>query len=45
MLLECKGRSVGVMVSGPSSLRHQVAAICSSTLADNLHYESFSFAW
>ncbi|XP_026664340.1 ferric reduction oxidase 2-like [Phoenix dactylifera] len=45
MLLESDGRNVGVMVSGPSKMRHEVAAICSSGLADNLHFESISFSW
>ncbi|CAN1267523.1 Ferric reduction oxidase 4 [Linum perenne] len=34
---------VGVMASGPRSLRHEVAEICS--LARNLHFESTSFDW
>ncbi|KAK1261703.1 Ferric reduction oxidase 2 [Acorus gramineus] len=45
MLLELKEARVGVMVSGPTEMRHHVAAICSSGLADNLHYESISFSW
>lgn len=45
MLFECKGPSVGVLVCGPKKLRHEVATICSSGLADNLHFESISFSW
>ncbi|XP_030515421.1 ferric reduction oxidase 2 [Rhodamnia argentea] len=45
MLLECKESSVGVLVCGPKKIRHEVAAICSSGLADNLHFESISFSW
>ncbi|XP_022759561.1 ferric reduction oxidase 2-like [Durio zibethinus] len=45
MLFECKGSSIGVLVCGPKKLRHDVAAICSSGLADNLHFESISFSW
>lgn len=45
ILLECKGSSVGVLVCGPKKLRHDVAAICTSGLADNLHFESISFSW
>ncbi|KAG6509977.1 hypothetical protein ZIOFF_027985 [Zingiber officinale] len=45
MLLECDGSNVGVMASGPRGLRHEVADICSSGLADNLHFESISFSW
>ena len=37
--------SMGVMVSGPTEMRRHVAAICSSGLCDNLHYESTSFSW
>ncbi|KAL2469029.1 Ferric reduction oxidase 2 [Forsythia ovata] len=45
ILLESKGSSIGVLVSGPKKMRHDVAAICSSGLADNLHFESISFNW
>lgn len=45
MLLECKGSSVGVMVCGPTELSNEVAAICGSGLAENLHFQSFSFSW
>ncbi|KAL8136401.1 hypothetical protein V2J09_002402 [Rumex salicifolius] len=45
ILFDCKGTSIGVLVSGPKNLRHDVAAICGSGLADNLHFESISFSW
>ncbi|GAA0160957.1 oxidase [Lithospermum erythrorhizon] len=45
ILLESKGSSVGVLVSGPKNMRHDVARICSSGLADNLHFQSISFSW
>ncbi|XVF33283.1 hypothetical protein REPUB_Repub17cG0155600 [Reevesia pubescens] len=45
MLFEYKESSIGVLVCGPKKLRHDVAAICSSGLADNLHFESISFSW
>ncbi|XP_073270870.1 ferric reduction oxidase 2-like [Primulina huaijiensis] len=44
-LLERKESSVGVLVSGPKKLRHEVAKICSSGLVANLHFESISFSW
>ncbi|KAF6157667.1 hypothetical protein GIB67_037240 [Kingdonia uniflora] len=43
-LFECEGESVGVLVSGPANMRHEVATICGSGLADNLHFESISFS-
>ncbi|QCE02713.1 ferric reduction oxidase 2-like isoform X2 [Vigna unguiculata] len=46
ILFEHKGSSVGVLASGPKTMRHEVAAICSSSgLAENLHFESISFSW
>ncbi|WCJ36700.1 ferric reduction oxidase 4 [Euphorbia peplus] len=45
ILLECKGSDVGVLACGPRSMRHEVAKICSSGLANNLHFESISFNW
>ncbi|XP_065859679.1 ferric reduction oxidase 2-like isoform X2 [Euphorbia lathyris] len=45
MLFGCKGTSVGVLVCGPKEMRHEVATICSSGLAHNLHFESISFNW
>ncbi|XP_061341305.1 ferric reduction oxidase 2-like isoform X2 [Gastrolobium bilobum] len=45
LLLEFKGPSVGVLVAGPKKMRQEVAAICSSVLAENLHFESISFIW
>ncbi|XP_073123192.1 ferric reduction oxidase 2-like [Henckelia pumila] len=44
-LLDLKEASVGVLVSGPKKMKRDVAAICSSGLADNLHFESISFTW
>ncbi|KAL1540172.1 ferric-chelate reductase (NADH) [Salvia divinorum] len=44
-LFERKESSVGVLVCGPRKLRRQVAHICSSDLAENLHFESISFSW
>ncbi|GFP97312.1 ferric reduction oxidase 2 [Phtheirospermum japonicum] len=44
-LFERKESSVGVLVCGPRKLRHEVANICSSGLAANLHFESISFSW
>ncbi|KAG6656084.1 hypothetical protein CIPAW_05G263100 [Carya illinoinensis] len=43
VLLECTGSDVGVLVCGPRRMRHEVAKICSSGLAENLHFESISF--
>nr|KYP77110.1 hypothetical protein KK1_021381 [Cajanus cajan] len=45
MLFEHKGSSVGVLASGPKIMRQEVASICSSALAKNLHFESISFSW
>ena len=45
MLFEQKESSVGVLVCGPKKMRHEVANICSSGLASNLHFESMSFSW
>ncbi|CAA2953980.1 ferric reduction oxidase 2-like [Olea europaea subsp. europaea] len=45
ILLESKGSNIGVLVSGPKEMRHDVAAICTSGLAENLHFESISFTW
>ncbi|KAG8391861.1 hypothetical protein BUALT_Bualt01G0231000 [Buddleja alternifolia] len=45
ILLDIKESSVGALVSGPKKMREDVAAICSSGLADNLHFESISFTW
>ncbi|XP_076890650.1 ferric reduction oxidase 2-like [Bidens hawaiensis] len=45
ILFEQKESSVGVLVCGPKKLRHEVANICSSGLASNLHFESISFSW
>ncbi|KAJ9539627.1 hypothetical protein OSB04_026133 [Centaurea solstitialis] len=41
-----KGSDTGVLVSGPSRLRNEVAKICSpSKVAKNLHLEAMSFSW
>ncbi|CAI0546527.1 unnamed protein product [Linum tenue] len=45
ILLGCQASEVGVMACGPRSLRHEVARICSSGPAQNLHFESISFNW
>ncbi|XP_059457009.1 ferric reduction oxidase 2-like [Corylus avellana] len=45
LLAECKGSSIKVVASGPKSLRQEVATICSSGSADNVHFESISFSW
>ncbi|KAL5062316.1 hypothetical protein RYX36_024053, partial [Vicia faba] len=45
LLLDIKGLSVGVFASGPKQLRQNVATICSSGIAENLHFESISFTW
>lgn len=45
ILFDCKGSDVGVFVCGPQKMRHEVAKICASGLADNLHFESISFNW
>ncbi|PQQ20614.1 Ferric reduction oxidase 4 [Prunus yedoensis var. nudiflora] len=45
ILLGSKESDVGVLVCGPRKMRHEVAKICSSGLADNLHFESISFNW
>ncbi|KAF4356505.1 hypothetical protein F8388_026977 [Cannabis sativa] len=43
ILFESKASDVGVLVCGPRKMRHEVAKICASGLADNLHFESISF--
>ncbi|KAH9613152.1 hypothetical protein KSS87_010397, partial [Heliosperma pusillum] len=45
LLFSQRESSVGVLVCGPPALRHEVAAICGSGLAKNLHFESLSFTW
>ncbi|KAH9604127.1 hypothetical protein KSS87_010467 [Heliosperma pusillum] len=45
LLFDLKESNVGVLACGPQGLRHEVAAICASGLADNLHFESISFTW
>lgn len=45
ILFDVKATDAGVLVCGPRKMRHEVAKICSSGLADNLHFESISFSW
>ena len=45
ILFESKASDVGVLVCGPRKMRHEVAKICASGLAENLHFESISFNW
>ncbi|KAB1220126.1 putative ferric reduction oxidase 1 [Morella rubra] len=45
ILSECKGSDIGVLVSGPRTMRHEVAKICSSGLVENVHFEAMSFNW
>ncbi|XP_058740418.1 ferric reduction oxidase 2-like [Vicia villosa] len=45
ILSNCKGSSIGVLVSGPREMRHEVASICTSCSTDDLHFESISFSW
>uniref|UniRef100_A0A0E0KUA1 FAD-binding FR-type domain-containing protein n=1 Tax=Oryza punctata TaxID=4537 RepID=A0A0E0KUA1_ORYPU len=45
MLLEIGGTNVSVMASGPPGLLEDVATICSSHSARNLHFASISFSW
>lgn len=42
-LLDLKESDVGVLASGPRKMRDDVAKICASGLAQNLHFESISF--
>ncbi|RDY12944.1 Ferric reduction oxidase 2, partial [Mucuna pruriens] len=44
ILSGCDGSSIGVLVSGPRKMRHEVASICSSCSTDDLHFESISFS-
>ncbi|XP_031483417.1 ferric reduction oxidase 2-like [Nymphaea colorata] len=45
MLRKSEGSSTGVLVCGPTTMRSDVAAICSSATAKNLHYHSINFDW
>ncbi|KAL2251762.1 ferric reduction oxidase 2-like [Sesamum indicum] len=45
ILMEIKESNVGALVGGPKEMREDVAAICSSGQAENLHFESISFTW
>ncbi|MCE3214607.1 hypothetical protein HAX54_052860 [Datura stramonium] len=42
---ECEESNVGVFVSGPRRMKQEIATICSSYVATNLHFESISFSW
>ncbi|XWS61216.1 hypothetical protein CRYUN_Cryun07bG0106600 [Craigia yunnanensis] len=43
ILFDIKESDVGVLACGPRKMRHEVAKICSSGLANNLHFETISF--
>ncbi|KAE8729951.1 Ferric reduction oxidase 5 [Hibiscus syriacus] len=43
ILFDLKESDVGVLACGPRKMRHDVAKICASGLAPNLHFESISF--
>ncbi|CAI8604437.1 unnamed protein product [Vicia faba] len=45
ILSNCNGSSIGVLVSGPREMRHEVASMCTSCSTDDLHFESISFNW
>ncbi|GMH18383.1 hypothetical protein Nepgr_020224 [Nepenthes gracilis] len=45
ILLEHKGCDVGVIASGPREMRNEVAKVCSSHAANNLHFGCISFTW
>ncbi|PON58180.1 Cytochrome b245, heavy chain [Parasponia andersonii] len=45
ILMVRQSSSAGVLVSGPRTMRQEVAAICSSGSANNLHFQSSSFSW
>ncbi|CAL5209477.1 unnamed protein product [Lathyrus oleraceus] len=45
ILSDCNGSSIGVLVSGPREMRHEVASICTSCSTYDLHFESISFSW
>ncbi|CAA0830679.1 Ferric reduction oxidase 2 [Striga hermonthica] len=45
ILMEIQESNVGVLVSGPMEMRHDVAGICSTGPTENLHFESISFTW
>ncbi|KAF3780021.1 Ferric reduction oxidase 4 [Nymphaea thermarum] len=45
ILRKFEGSSTGVLVCGPTTMRSDVAAICSSATAKNLHYHSINFDW
>ncbi|XP_017972911.1 PREDICTED: ferric reduction oxidase 4 [Theobroma cacao] len=43
ILFDIKESDVGVLACGPRKMRHEVAKICASGLADNLQFEYISF--
>ncbi|XP_020207228.1 ferric reduction oxidase 2 isoform X2 [Cajanus cajan] len=45
ILSGCVASNIGVLVSGPRKMRHEVASICTSCSTDDLHFESISFSW
>ncbi|KAL2324563.1 hypothetical protein Fmac_023621 [Flemingia macrophylla] len=45
ILSGCDASSIGVLVSGPRKMIHEVASICTSCSTDDLHFESISFSW
>ncbi|CAN6461951.1 unnamed protein product [Victoria cruziana] len=45
ILRKYEGSSTGVLVCGPATMRSDVAGICSSATANNLHYHSINFDW
>ncbi|XP_027364708.1 ferric reduction oxidase 2-like [Abrus precatorius] len=44
ILSGCDGSSIGVLVSGPRKMTHEVASICTSCSTDDLRFESISFS-
>ena len=45
ILFDCKGSDIGVLVGGPTGMRHDVAKNCSFAYEDNLKFYSMSFTW
>ncbi|KAF3639076.1 Ferric reduction oxidase 2, partial [Capsicum annuum] len=45
IVMACEEPNVGVFVSGPRRMKQEIATICSSCEATNLHFESISFCW
>ncbi|GLT31214.1 hypothetical protein SLA2020_059660 [Shorea laevis] len=40
-----KSQNIGILVSGPTEMRQEVAGICASGEVENLHFGSISFSW